>query len=134
MKIFIIGAGHMGSWLTEELCHDHEVAVFDTDPRKLKYFINVHRYMSIDEVEDFKPDMVINCVTLNKTEEVFNSIIPLVPDSCILSDITSVKNGIHDYYLKTGKRFVSTHPMFGPTFGNVRNLSSESAIIINESD
>lgn len=31
-------------------------------------------------------------------------------------------------------RFVSTHPMFGPTFGNVRNLSSESAIIISESD
>lgn len=51
MKIFIIGAGHMGSWLTEELCHDNEVAVFDTDPRKLKYFINVQRYMSLDEVK-----------------------------------------------------------------------------------
>lgn len=134
MKIFIIGAGHMGSWLTEELCHDHEVAVFDTDPRKLKYFINVHRYMSVEEVRDFKPELVINCVSLQKTEEVFEMLLPLLPEDCILSDIASVKNGLHDYYKKTGKRFVSTHPMFGPTFGNVRNLSNESAIIINESD
>jgi len=134
MKIFIIGAGHMGSWLTEELCHDHEVAVFDKDPRRLKYFINVKRCMSIEEVKDFKPDMVINCVSLQKTTEVFDSLLPLVPGACMLSDIASVKNGLHDYYKKTGKRFVSTHPMFGPTFGNVRNLSNESAIIINESD
>jgi len=134
MRIFIIGTGHMGSWLTEELCHDHEVAVFDTDPRKLKYFINVQRYMSVDEVKDFKPELVINCVSLQKTEEVFDFLLPLIPDDCILSDITSVKNGLYGYYQKTGKRFVSTHPMFGPTFGNVRNLSNESAIIISESD
>ena len=97
MKIFIIGAGHMGSWLTEELCHDHDVAVFDTDPRKLKYFINVQRYMSIDEVRDFKPEMVLNCVSLQKTEEVFNQLLPLIPEDCILSDIASVKNGLYDY-------------------------------------
>lgn len=134
MKIFIIGAGHMGSWLTEELCHDHEVAVFDVDPRKLKYFINVRRFMSLDEVKDFSPEMVINCVSLHKTEEVFDLLLPLIPESCILSDITSVKNGLYEYYKKTGMRFVSTHPMFGPTFGNVRNLSNESAIVIMESD
>jgi prephenate dehydrogenase len=134
MKIFIIGAGHMGSWLTEELCHDNEVAVFDTDPRKLKYFINVQRYLSLEEVKEFKPEMVINCVSLHKTEEVFDSLLPLIPENCILSDITSVKNGLVDYYKQSGKRFVSTHPMFGPTFGNVRNLSNESAIVITESD
>ena len=120
--------------LPEELCHDHEVAVFDKDPRKLKYFINVQRFLSAEEVKDFRPELIINCVSLNKTEEVFNMLIPLVPEDCILADIASVKNGIHDYYEKTGRRFVSTHPMFGPTFGNVRNLSSESAIIITQSD
>lgn len=134
MRIFIIGAGRMGSWLTEELCHDHEVAVFDEDPKKLKYFINVKRYMKLREAKTFKPDMVINCVSLQKTEEVFDSVIPLVAEECILADIASVKNGLADYYQKTGRRFVSTHPMFGPTFGNVRNLSSENAIIIKESD
>lgn len=134
MRIFIVGAGHMGSWLTEELCHDHKVAVFDTDPRKLKYFINTERFLNLEEVREFKPEMVINCVSLHKTEEVFDQILPLIPKNCLLADITSVKNGLHDYYKKAGRRFVSTHPMFGPTFGNVRNLSSESAIIITESD
>ena len=134
MKIFIIGAGRMGSWLTEELCHDHEVAVFDADPKKLKYFINVKRFMKLREAKTFKPEMVINCVSLQKTEEVFNSIISMLPEECILADIASVKNGLFDYYKRTGRRFVSTHPMFGPTFGNVRNLSTENAIIIKESD
>ncbi len=134
MKIFILGAGRMGSWLTEELCHDHEVAVFDTDPKKMKYFFNVKRFMNIDEVKAFKPALFINCVSLQKTEEVFNTVIPLLPKNCIISDIASVKNGLADYYTKSGMRFVSTHPMFGPTFGNVRNLSSESAIIIKGSD
>lgn len=134
MKIFILGAGRMGSWLTEELCHDHDVAVFDTDPKKLKYFINVKRFLSVDEVKAFKPEMFINCVSLQATEQVFDQVIPLLPKGCMLSDIASVKNGLAEYYKKTGMRFVSTHPMFGPTFGNVRNLSSESAIIISESD
>lgn len=134
MKIFILGAGKMGSWLTEELCHDHEVAVFDTDPKKLKYFFNVKRFLRLEELKAFKPEMFINCVSLQATENVFDEVIPLLPKNCILSDIASVKNGLSGYYKKTGMRFVSTHPMFGPTFGNVRNLSSESAIIIKESD
>ena len=134
MRIFIIGAGRMGNWLTEELCHDHEVAVFDSDPKKLKHFINVERFMKIEEVKNFNPQLVINCVSLQKTEEVFNQLIPLIDKSCILSDIASVKNGLFKYYQNLGYRFVSTHPMFGPTFGNVRDLSSENAVIIKESD
>ena len=30
--------------------------------------------------------------------------------------------------------YVSTHPMFGPTFANLNQLSEENAIIINEGD
>jgi len=41
---------------------------------------------------------------------------------------------LQDYYLASGRRFVSTHPMFGPTFGNVKDLSHENAIIVSESD
>ena len=44
MRIFIMGAGRMGAWLVEELCIDHEVAVYDTDRRKLKYFFDVNRF------------------------------------------------------------------------------------------
>ena len=31
-------------------------------------------------------------------------------------------------------RYVSTHPMFGPTFATLDNLSTQSAIVISESD
>ena len=31
-------------------------------------------------------------------------------------------------------RYVSTHPMFGPTFANLGSLNHENAIVINEGD
>jgi prephenate dehydrogenase len=37
-------------------------------------------------------------------------------------------------YKGMGKRFVSTHPMFGPTFADLRDLRDQHAIIIKESD
>ena len=45
-----------------------------------------------------------------------------------------MKTGFKEYYERTGRRYVSTHPMFGPTFANLGALSSENAIIINEGD
>lgn len=134
MRIFIMGAGRMGSWLVGEFCHDHEVAVYDIDPKKLKYFINVTRFKDLTEVEAFKPEMAINAVNLKYTIEAFNTLLPYLPEECMLSDITSVKNGIYEYYQSKDKRFVSTHPMFGPTFANIRDPHDENAIIIKESD
>ena len=129
-----MGAGHMGAWLVEEFCLDHEVAVFDTDRRKLKYFFNVRRLLELEEIEDFEPELLINAVSLSNVYEAFNAVLPYLPEDCILSDIASVKTGIYDYYKNLGKRFVSTHPMFGPTFANIRDLRGENAIIIKESD
>jgi prephenate dehydrogenase len=57
----------------------------------------------------------------------------LAPDT-ILSDIASVKTGLPEFYEKAGHPFVSTHPMFGPTFASLSNLSNENAIIISEGD
>ena len=78
--------------------------------------------------------MVINAVTLKYTTDVFRQILPLIPDDCILSDIASVKTGMQAFYEACGHRYVSTHPMFGPTFANLGALSSENAIIISEGD
>lgn len=133
-RILIAGAGNMGSWLAETLCLDYEVGVYDTNPNSLKYLFNTHRFKKIDDVRDFKPQLLINAVGLKQTEKAFDSLIPFLTDDCIISDITSVKNGLSDYYKRTGRRFVSTHPMFGPTFGNIRDLSSQNAILIKESD
>jgi prephenate dehydrogenase len=134
MKIFIMGAGHMGAWLVEELCLDHEVAVFDRDKRKLKYFFNVRRFLEAKEVEAFAPELVINAVGLPDIGKAFDEVLPFLPKDCMLSDIASVKTGLADLYEALGKRFVSTHPMFGPTFANIRDLRGENAIIIKDSD
>jgi len=133
MRILVLGAGHMGAWLVEELCLDHEVAVYDLDRRKLKYFFNVTRFLSPSEVEGFEPGLVINAVSIANIHEAFEDFLPYLPEECILSDIASVKTGINELYKTLGKRFVSTHPMFGPTFANIRDLSNENAIIIKES-
>ena len=134
MKILILGAGKMGTFLTDVLCIDHEVALYDTDPKKLRFVFNTLRLTKPEEVQEFEPELMINCVTLKYTLEAFETILPYLPKSCIISDIASVKTGLQEYYSKCGRRYVSTHPMFGPTFATLDNLSSQSAIIISESD
>jgi prephenate dehydrogenase len=134
MRILIVGTGRMGAWLTEELCLDHEVCVFDSDPARMKYFIKVRRILELPEMRDFDPEMLINCVSLGDTVEVFKEALPYLGPTCILADIASVKTGIADFYREAGRPFVSSHPMFGPTFANIRDLHDESAAIISESD
>ena len=134
MRIAIIGAGNMGSWLVESLCLDYEVGVYDVDRSRLKYFFNSRKFLYYDAILDFSPDMLINAVSLDRTIELFDEIKSYLPEKCILADITSVKSGLSDYYTKLGKRFVSTHPMFGPTFANLKDLSNQHAVIISESD
>ena len=133
-KIVVLGAGKMGSWLVDSLCLDYEVGVVDQDKTRLKYFFNSHRFLSFEEIRDFQPDLLINAVSLHNTIKVFREIDPFLPEDCIIADITSVKNGLKQYYRECGRRFVSTHPMFGPTFANIKDLSNENAIIIKESD
>ncbi len=133
-KIVVLGAGKMGSWLVDSLCLDYEVGVVDQDKTRLKYFFNSHRFLSFEEIRDFQPDLLINAVSLHNTIKVFREIDPFLPEECIIADITSVKNGLKQYYSECGRKFVSTHPMFGPTFANIKDLSNENAIIIKESD
>jgi prephenate dehydrogenase len=134
MKILVFGAGKMGSWLIESLCLDYDVAAFDKDLKRLRYLFKTTKCTTFEEIRDFNPDMVINAVNLEITKDAFSEILPYLREDCILADITSVKNGIQKYYKSLNRRFVSTHPMFGPTFANIRDLSGQSAIIISESD
>ncbi len=134
MRIFILGTGRMGAWLTEELCGEHELLVHDADPAKMKYFIRVSRALDISEVTDFRPELFINCVTLGDTIPAFEKVMPHIPADCTLADIASVKTGLAEWYQASGHPFVSSHPMFGPTFANIRDLSGESAVLISQSD
>lgn len=134
MRILIIGAGKMGSFFCDLLSFDHEVGILDTDARRMRFTFNARRFTSPDEVDEFDPDMVINAATVKYTIEAFRSILPHIRKDALLSDIASVKTGLPEFYAGTGRPFVSTHPMFGPTFASLSNLSNENAIIITESD
>lgn len=134
MRILILGAGKMGTFLTDVLSFQHETAVFDTNPQKLRFVYHTYRYTTIDEVRQFNPELVINAVTLKYTFDAFDMVLPALSKDCIISDIASVKTGLKEYYEKSGFRFVSTHPMFGPTFASLNNLGNENAIIIKEGD
>ena len=134
MRILILGAGKMGTFFVDLLSFEHETAVYDVQPQRLRFMYNTLRFSSLDEIRDFRPELVINAVTLKHTLNVFRQVLPLLPDDCILSDIASVKTGMKEFYEACGRRYVSTHPMFGPTFANLGALSSENAIIISEGD
>ncbi|MCL1942135.1 MAG: prephenate dehydrogenase/arogenate dehydrogenase family protein [Candidatus Azobacteroides sp.] len=134
MKILILGAGKMGTFFTDVLSFKHEVALYDPDPKRLRFVFNTYRMTSLEEVDEFNPELVINAATVKYTIDAFKQVIPHVNPNCILSDIASVKTGLQNFYESTGMRYVSTHPMFGPTFAGLDNLSTENAIIISESD
>jgi len=134
MKILILGAGKMGLFFCDILSFKHEVAVYDIDPQRLRFTFNAQRFTMPEEIESFAPDMVINAATVKYTIEAFNRVLPHLPANCILSDIASVKNGLPEFYAQCRHPFVSTHPMFGPTFASLSNLSNENAIIISEGD
>jgi len=133
MKIQILGAGKMGAFFADVLSFQHEVAIFDRNPEKLRFTYNCIRMSHPQEISDFKPEILINAATVQYTIDAFRQVLPYIPESCIISDIASVKTGLKEFYDEAKRPFVSTHPMFGPTFANLGNLSSENAIIISES-
>ena len=134
MRILILGAGKMGSFFTDVLSFKHETAVFDINPKKLRFMYNCYRFTQLEEIAEFKPELVINAATVKYTLDAFNQVLPVLSKDCIISDIASVKTGLKEFYEKSGFRYVSTHPMFGPTFAALDKLSSENAIIISEGD
>lgn len=134
MRILILGAGKMGSFFLDLLSFNHETAVYEKDPQRLRFTYNTLRFTTLEEIREFKPEMVINAVTVKYTIAAFKEVMPYLTDDCMLSDISSVKTGLKDFYESCGHRYVSTHPMFGPTFANLNQLQEENAIIIKEGD
>lgn len=124
----------MGSFFCDLLSFNHDVCIYDRDPRRLRFTYNCERAETLDRVDEFQPDLVINAATVKYTIDAFEQVLPHLPEHTILSDIASVKTGLPEFYARSGRRFVSTHPMFGPTFASMSNLANENAIIISEGD
>ncbi len=134
MKIVIMGIGKMGSWLANSLREDNEVAAYDTDQQKTSDIRGVTVISSPSEVESFRPDILINAVNLKNTVKVFEEVSPHLSSECILADIASIKGDLPTYYSTSRHKFISTHPMFGPTNADLYLPKGENAIIIKESD
>lgn len=134
MRILVLGAGKMGSFFLDLLSFEHETAVYEKNPERLRFTYNTLRFTALDEIDEFRPELVINAVTVKYTISAFKEVMPHLPADCIISDISSVKTSLKEFYEHCGHRYVSTHPMFGPTFANLNQLSHENAIIISEGD
>lgn len=133
MKIVIIGLGGMGSWLAGEmLAAGHETAAFDIRPH-VEIPTGARRLKQLKEVGPYRPDMLINAVTIHQTVPVFQRISFFLPHNCIIVDITSIKDAPAAFYRDCKQPFASIHPMFGPVSAGTGTLSGENMIIISES-
>lgn len=130
MRILILGAGKMGLFFADCLSTQHEVALYDADPDRLRFTYRARRLATLDEVADFAPEMLVNSVSLQHTIEAFQQVMPHLSAGCILTDIASVKRGLGDFYATCAHPWFSSHPMFGPTFGNLKDLAGQNAILI----
>ena len=76
----------MGSFFIDLLSFDHEVAVYERDAKRMRFTYNCQRFTSYDEIKEFKPELLINAVTLKYTIPVFKEVIPFLPKDCIISE------------------------------------------------
>jgi len=134
MRVGILGAGKMGTWLAGVLAENHEVAVYDPDSAKTQGVEGVKALGRLAELAAFSPQMLINAVSLESTVDAYETAAPFLPRECLLADMASVKGDIPRYYERCGFRFASVHPMFGPTFTDLASLAEQNAVIITESD
>ena len=51
MKIVILGAGKMGSFFADVLSFDHEIALYDIDPHRLRCAFNTLRMTRPEEIQ-----------------------------------------------------------------------------------
>jgi prephenate dehydrogenase len=134
MRIAVIGAGKMGSWLAGELAKECEVAVYDRHPERAKAIKGARHLAGLAELGAFSPEVLLNAVSLQNTVAAFEEAAPHLPRECVLCDVASVKGDIPKYYRRCGFAYASLHPMFGPTSANVESLADENVIIISESE
>ncbi len=134
MRIAILGAGKMGAWLARELGARDAVGVYDVHRDKVEAIRKAEVLESLEALSKFKPRILINAVTLPETIGAFRAAAPRLGPDCLLADVASIKGDLPEYYAGCGFRFVSVHPMFGPTFADMGTLKNENAVIISESD
>ena len=80
----------MGSFFIDLLSFDHEVAVYEKDAKRLRFTYNCLRFTKLEEIAEFKPELVINAVTVKYTLPAFEEVLPWLPKDCIISGAEGV--------------------------------------------
>ena len=134
-RILISGYGRMGILLAEMLAEkvSCELAVYDPYLKDGDIPDTIVKLRHTADAEAFNPDVLLNCTGPESTVQAFDQLKPYLSDACLFTDIASVKNKLPEYYATEGVRFVSLHPMFGPTFASTANMKGLNCIIITES-
>ena len=71
MRILVLGAGKMGSFFLDLLSFEHETAVYEKNPERLRFTYNTLRFTTLDEIDEFRPELVIKAVTVKYTISAF---------------------------------------------------------------
>lgn len=108
----IIGYGNFGKFLHElsgRFFPAIEVRVYSRRAR-----VDNQTFFSLEKTA--QSDVVILCGSIREYEEQLQSILEYMPPSSILVDVATVKKYTGELCKKhcNGRKFISTHPMFGP--------------------
>ena len=63
-----MGAGKMGSFFIDLLSFDHEVAVFERDPKRMRFTYNCQRFTSLEEVRELTISGLLACIHLGRND------------------------------------------------------------------
>lgn len=124
----------MGFFFIDILSFQYEMVVFDVNLYQFWFVYNIYCFIILEEIKEFELELVINVVIVKYMLDVFCKILLVLFKDCILSDIVLVKIGLKKFYEESGFCYVFIYLMFGFIFVSLSNLSSESVIIISESD
>ena len=59
-----MGAGKMGSFFLDLLSFEHETAVYEKDPKRMRFTYNCQRLTNTEEIKEINHDLIINAVTV----------------------------------------------------------------------
>ena len=117
------GAGKMGKWFSSYFSKNgFEVSIFDTSPdsKKISDEIGARHCRDVSDAISGS-EFILVSVPLQKTTACLDEIIPLLKGNQVILDISSVKQKIFRKLRKSKKKFVSFHPLFGPSGTSLSN-------------
>ena len=132
-----IGLGLIGGSVAKALKSHNEnivIKVYDTDSKSLEL---AFREKTADMVYSFineefcQCDYLFLCAPVSINLQILDIIAPLLPKDCILTDVGSVKNPIHEkiHQLQLQSQFIGGHPMTGSE--RVGYLNSNASLLEN---